>query len=107
MVLEYRLDLTKNIEEAPQVFLVKEATEHPNAYKWVDLKQRNTYAEYGHGNSLFLFSAAGRCKQPYALDLIHADSLEEAEAIVHIQYDKRINRGTLIPETPLVMSVMQ
>ena len=87
MYIEYRLN-----DDRPH--LVTEKT-NENVYLTINCSQEG-FLEYGIGNELFFFQGIGRACQPFALDLIHADGIEEAEEMIQERYADRLKRGTLI-----------
>lgn len=79
-----------------KLYLVDEDEPHyDDSYCWLDCSQ-NGFKEYGNGNKMFFFEGMGLAKQPFALDLIHADSKEEAELMVQERYSARLKVKTLI-----------
>ena len=54
------------------------------------------YEEYGYGNKMYFFEAIGKCDSP-VLDIIHANTREEAEELVNTKYKERFRRNTIIP----------
>lgn len=89
MYLEGRLNDEK-------VYLVNEINhKHKDACSWTDCSQ-DGFKEYGNGNKMFLFEGMGASYQPFALDLIHANSKEDAEAMVQERYSARFQCKTLI-----------
>lgn len=76
-------------------YLVNEITNNEDAFCWKDCSQKG-FKEYGNGNRMFLFEGAGNAYQPFAFDLIHANTKEEAERIVQEKYGQRLKDKTLI-----------
>lgn len=77
------------------VFLVNEiGNEDKGACCWMDCSQ-DGFKEYGCGSKMFLFEAMGGAYQPFAFDLIHANSKSEAEDMVQKRYKERFERKTL------------
>ena len=54
------------------------------------------YKEYGNGNKMYFFEAAGRCDD-FVLDIIHANTIKEAQELVNERYKERFRRNTIIP----------
>mgnify|MGYP001036632913 CR=1 FL=1 len=73
--------------------LVNKITERV-CFQRIDLLQG--YEEYGNGNQLFFFEAAGK-NTPFVLDLIHANTKNDAENIIKEKYKERFNMNTIIP----------
>ena len=79
-----------------RVYLVNEISyKNKDACCWTDCSQ-DGFKEYGSGNKMFLFEGMGASHQPFALDLIHANSKEDAEAMVQERYGTRLKYKTLI-----------
>lgn len=87
MIIEFRDD------HETKVYLVDENTEQ-KGFQRIDLSQG--MKEYGEGNKSFFFEAAGRYDSA-VLDIIHANSIEEAQELVNITYKDRYERKTIIP----------
>ena len=88
MIIEFR-----NNDYETKVHLVNENTEK-ECFQRIDLSQGMN--EYGNGNKLFFFEAAGRYDSA-VLDIIHANSIEEAQELVNEIYKDRFERKTIIP----------
>ena len=88
MIIEFR-----NNDYETKVHLVNENTEK-ECFQRIDLSQGMN--EYGNGNKLFFFEAAGRYDSA-VLDIIHAYSIEEAQELVNETYKDRFERKTIIP----------
>ena len=83
-------------EDSDKAYLVNEISyKHKDAYCWADCSQ-DGFKEYGNGNKMFLFEGVGAAYQPFAFDLIHANSKEEAENILQERYSTRLQYKTLI-----------
>ena len=54
------------------------------------------YEEYGNGNKMYFFEAIGKCDSP-VLDIIHANTREEAQELINERYRERFKRNTFIP----------
>ena len=54
------------------------------------------YKEYGNGNKMYFFEAAGKYDNP-VLDIIHANTREEAQKFINDKYNERFRRNTIIP----------
>nr|DAN90621.1 MAG TPA: hypothetical protein [Bacteriophage sp.] len=54
------------------------------------------YEEYGNGNTMYFFEAVGKYDSSI-LDIIHANTREEAEELVNTKYKERFRRNTIIP----------
>lgn len=54
------------------------------------------YEEYGDGDKLYFFEAGGR-HAPFVLDIIHANSIKDAQLLVNEKYKGRFERNTIIP----------
>lgn len=54
------------------------------------------YEEYGNGNKMYFFEAVGKydCS---VLDIIHANTIEEAQELINERYRERFRRNTIIP----------
>lgn len=83
-------------EDNGTVYLVNEKShKNKNAYCWTDCSQ-DGFKEYGDGNKMFLFEGMGCVYQPFAFDLIHANTKEEAEHMIQERYSTRLQNKTLI-----------
>mgnify|MGYP007025964650 CR=1 FL=1 len=54
------------------------------------------YKEYGNGNNMYFFEAAGRYES-FVLDIIHASNIDEAQEMVDEKYKERFERNTIVP----------
>lgn len=88
MYIEERID-------SEYAYLVNEILDIKEGCSWCDCSQEG-FKEYGSGNKMYLFEAMGAAYQPFALDLIHANSKTEAENMVQDKYACRFNYHTLI-----------
>ena len=78
------------------IYLVNEiSNKREDGCCWTDCSQEG-FKEYGDGNKMFLFEGMGVAYQPFVLDLIHANSKEDAEAMVKERYGTRLKYKTLI-----------
>lgn len=93
-------------EDNDKAYLVNEISyKHKDAYCWTDCSQ-DGFKEYGNGNKMFLFEGMGAAYQPFALDLIHANSKEEAENMVQERYGTRLQYKTLIRKHEELLEVI-
>lgn len=53
------------------------------------------YEEYGNGNTMYFFEAVGKYDSSI-LDIIHANTREEAEELINTKYKERFRRNTII-----------
>lgn len=54
------------------------------------------YKEYGNGNKMYFFEAAGKY-DCFVLDIVHANTIEEAQELINKRYRERFSRNTIIP----------
>lgn len=84
---------TRYADDKTLYFLVDKPTEKYDAL--LDCSQ-DCFEEYGEGNNLFLFEASGRAYQPAIVNLIHANTIDEAEQMVQSRNRYRFLSKTLI-----------
>ena len=100
MYIEYREDWED------KVYLVNEKShKYKDAWCWTDCSQ-DGFKEYGNGNRMFLFEGMGCAYQPFAFDLIHADTKEEAEKMVQERYCIRFQLKTLVRKSKELIEVI-
>ncbi len=74
------------------LYLVEDGKETKDGYCW---QNAAFTGEYGEGNNEYVFEATGRFPYDFCLELVHADTEEDAEAYIQEKHGMQIERRYL------------
>lgn len=69
-----------------------------NTCRFTECSKEKNFHEYGNGNKLFLYKGGGNIQDYWVVDLIHADSKQDALNILRNRYQQTLTPLTCINE---------